>query len=733
MITVADADGEQATRPSEFLLLVQIALLIAVGRGLGEVMQRIGQPSVVGELLCGLLLGPSLFGWVWPEAQHAIFPSSPDQKALLDGIAQFGILLLLLLTGMATDLGLVRKVGKAAITISVAGIIVPFICGFALGEFLPQDLLPHPEARLVASLFLGTALSISSVKIVAVVVREMNFMRRNVGQIIVASAIIDDTIGWIIIAIIFSIAAHGSLDVYSVAQALFGTFAFLAISFTIGQRLVFRLIRWANDHLVSSAAVVTVILLLMSVMAMITHLIGVHTVLGAFVAGVLVGESPILTRQIDERLRGLISSLFMPVFFGLAGLSADLTVLKDPNLLILTAVLVLIASIGKFGGAFAGGTLGGLTRRESYALASGMNARGSTEVIIATIGLSMGVLSRNLFSMIITMAVLTTMAMPPMLRAALARLPLNKEEKERLEREEFEQNGFVANLERLLLAADESLNARFASHIAGLLAGWRGLPITVLHVDPEAQRRDKKGDEESLEVVVKNAAKSIAEADDDSPGNIEITTRVPRETPAEAIEDEAKKGFDLLVVGMDKTLDAKGGFNRKIEDIGARFRSPMAIAVARGPHLKRPATPGLRILVPVSGSAVSRRGAEVAIALAHVSPDPLRVIYVSTTRDKGSRRGSASISLGREEAILRDTAAAAARYNVDVRTVLRAHIAPEQAILQEIRSSNTDLVVLGVDRIPGEKLDFGSVAHAVLSRSSASVLLIADGDSAAKA
>jgi len=163
MITVADAEGAQAARPSEFLLLVQIALLIAVGRGLGEVMQRIGQPSVMGELLCGLLLGPSLFGWVWPDAQHAIFPSSPEQKALLDGIAQFGILLLLLLTGMETDLGLVRKVGGAAITISITGIVIPFICGFALGEFLPQNLLPHPEARLVASLFLGAAVSISSV------------------------------------------------------------------------------------------------------------------------------------------------------------------------------------------------------------------------------------------------------------------------------------------------------------------------------------------------------------------------------------------------------------------------------------------------------------------------------------------------------------------------------------------------------------------------------------------
>jgi Kef-type K+ transport system membrane component KefB len=125
MVTVANAADEQAARPSEFLLLVQIALLIAVGRGLGDVMQRIGQPSVMGELLCGLLLGPSLFGWVWPEAQHAIFPSSPEQKALLDGIAQFGILLLLLLTGMETDLGLVRKVGKAAIAISITGIFIP--------------------------------------------------------------------------------------------------------------------------------------------------------------------------------------------------------------------------------------------------------------------------------------------------------------------------------------------------------------------------------------------------------------------------------------------------------------------------------------------------------------------------------------------------------------------------------------------------------------------------------
>src|SRR5256884_8600305 len=180
------AEGAK-TGASEVIFLAQLITLMLVGRLLGEVMNRIGQPSVMGMLLGGIVLGPSVLGALWPDLQHAIFPSAPEQKALLDGIAQFGILLLLLLTGMETDLKLVRKVGRAAAAISVTGIVVPFICGFALGQFLPQSLLPHPEARLVASLFLGTALSISSVKIVAVVVREMNFMRRNVGQILVAA------------------------------------------------------------------------------------------------------------------------------------------------------------------------------------------------------------------------------------------------------------------------------------------------------------------------------------------------------------------------------------------------------------------------------------------------------------------------------------------------------------------------------------------------------------------
>lgn len=389
------AGGEHG--PSELVFVAQLALLMLVGRLLGEAMIRFKQPGVMGQLTAGLVLGPSLLGALFPDLHHAIFPGAKEQKAMLDAIAQFGVLMLLLLTGMETDLKLVRRTGGASAITSLAGIIIPFVCGVGLGEALPDSLLPDPGKRLITSLFLGTALSIASVKIVATVIREMNFVRRNVGQIILASAIIDDTIGWMITAVIFSLALLGHVDIWSVAQSVLGTLAFMGLSLTIGRRLVFIIIRWVNDAFVSDFAVITAILLIMCAMGLITDLIGVHTVLGAFVAGILIGELPILTRHIDEQLRGMVIAFFMPVFFATAGLSADLTILKDPTLLFFTVGLIVIASVGKFGGAFAGGKLAGLTFRESLALGTGMNARGSTEVIVATIGLSMGALSQNSF------------------------------------------------------------------------------------------------------------------------------------------------------------------------------------------------------------------------------------------------------------------------------------------------------------------------------------------------
>ncbi len=345
---------------SQGVFLAQLLALMFVGRLLGEALHRIGQPTVMGQLAGGILLGPSVLGWIAPDLQRSLFPTIGEQHAMIDAVSHFGILLLLLLTGMETDLRLVRRFGRAALSVSSMGVAVPFVCGLALGAVLPDMLLPASDKRLVTSLFLGTAFAISSIKIVAAIVHEMNFTRRDLGQIIVSSAIMEDTIGWVIIAITSSLAAANTIQVFGLIKALIGTAAFLVASFTVGRWFVIHAIRWANDHFESEFPVITTILLVMGGMALTTEAIGVNTVLGAFIAGVLIGESPILTRHIEEQLRGLIVAFFMPVFFGLAGLGTDLTILKDPHLLLLTLAIVAVASVGKFGGAFAGGAIGGL-------------------------------------------------------------------------------------------------------------------------------------------------------------------------------------------------------------------------------------------------------------------------------------------------------------------------------------------------------------------------------------
>jgi Kef-type K+ transport system membrane component KefB/nucleotide-binding universal stress UspA family protein len=728
--SIALAAEGQPGKP-EAIFFAELGLLLFVGRALGELMQRFGQPSVMGQLLGGLLLGPSVLGLIWPDLQHALFPPTAEQKSMVTAVSQLGILLLLLLTGMETDLRLVRRVGKPAIAVAAAGVALPFVCGFALGEMLPDSILPNPQARFVTALFLATALSISSIKIVAVVVREMNFMRRDIGQIIVASAILEDTSGWIIIAISFGLASSATVDLRSVSFAVIGTLLFLAVSLTIGRRIVFDLIRWANDRFASEFPVITMILLIMVAMALTTYLIGVQTALGAFVAGILIGESPILTRHIDEQLRGLIAALFMPVFFGLSGLSADLTILKDPKLLLLGCGLIVIASVGKFAGAFVGGRIGGLTGRESLALASAMNARGSTEVIVASIGLSTGVLSQNLFTLIVAMAVTTTMAMPPMLRWALRRLPLRSGERQRLEREELDARGFVPNLERLLLAVDGSANGKFASRLAGVIAGSGDKPTTIIEIGadgrPETSARKRAAEPKTR---VRNAATQTvtlaANPQEEKRGSVDVTTRAAQATSGEAVADEAQKGYDLLIVGIEKMRATRGGFSPQITRTVNGFDGPLAVAIAGG-RLATGSEPIGRILVPVNGTDVSRRAAETAFAFARSAGSRVTALYVASGRPGAAgERARRSIATRRnEEAVLKDITELADRYDARVRTALRIDVAAEDAILKEANRGGYDLIVLGVTRRPGETLFFGNMAAAVLERCDTAILFLA--------
>ena len=714
----------------EVILAAQVVLLLFVGRGLGEIMQRFGQPAVIGNLLAGLILGPSLFGWVWPQAHDLIFPGDPKIKSLITGISDMGVMMLLLLTGMETDLKLVRKVGVPAIAVTAAGVAVPFACGFAAAWFLPESILPTQGTRLVAALFLGTALSISSIKIVAMVVREMNFMRRNLGQIIVASAIMEDTTGWVIVSITLGIAGAGGFALGGLAKTVIGTAVFLGLSYTIGRKLVFWLIRWVNDNFFSEYAVVTAILIVMLLMALITQAIGVNTVLGAFVAGVLVGESPILSQQIQDQLRGFITAFMMPIFFGISGLSADLTILKDPNLALLTAGLVAIASIGKFAGAFTGGMVSGLTVSESTALGCGMNARGSTEVIVASIGLTMGVLTQNLYTMIVTMAVITTMAMPPMLRWGLRRLPMRQDEKERLEKEDLDAKGFVSQFERLLVTADESTSGKFAAQLAGFIAGQRGMPVTVVQLENKKPKSAEEKIEAPLKEVTTDSAKeghraAKEEQGEDKPEKVEVSARVETKS-SDALKKEGEKGYDMLFLGLEKMHEKDGGFTAAVDKAVRDFDGALALVMASDGDSDVLDAKDFSILVPVNGTEASRNGAEVAFALSSSRKSKITALHVAErAASNGAKRGRSSGGRRNEKAVLEDATRLAKRYGYErIKTAVHVDMVPEEAILREAETGGANLIVIGASRRVGDHLFLGQTVACTLKNWKGAIVLV---------
>jgi Kef-type K+ transport system membrane component KefB/nucleotide-binding universal stress UspA family protein len=715
---------------SEATFIAAIVVILLASRLLGEAAQRFGQPAVIGQLAAGVLLGPSVFGLVWPQAQQAVFPHDPAQRAMLDAIAQFGVLLLLLLTGMDADVKLIRAVGRPALAISATGVLIPFVCGLSLGFMLPPEFLPDPQRRIATALFLGAALSISSIKIVAMVVREMKFARRDLGQLIMASAILEDSIGWILIAIIFGVASARAVDMGRIALSIAGVALFLAVSLTFGRRLVSVAIRLVNDSFASEFPVVTLVLVIMCGLALVTQALGVQTVLGAFIAGVLIGESPILTKHISDQLRGMVASFFAPVFFTLAGLNSDLTILGSPRIALLTAGLILIASVGKFAGAFIGGAIGGLSRAEALALAIAMNARGSTEVIVASIGLSTGALTRDLYSMIVAMAVMTTCAMPPTLRWALARAPIRPGERERLEREAFEAKGFVANMERFLMAASDHPNGRFASRLAGLMAGSRGRPATMLGV-PSAGAEAAEATGAEMASAIKQGADVAREA---RPEEAAHTPDVPVKTRAESVEitqsvsEEAPKGYDFLVVGLDPAGMPEGGFNPDIAASARSFGGPLAVAIARGAHKRDPVGGPLRILAPITGTATSRRGAEVAIELARAGRAELTILFLSPALSAPSsvaRRRRQVLTGRHEEAAIKEVVELADHRDQPARVRSRRTDDWPAAILEEADAADASLIVLGVAIRPSEALLFGETANQLLETSPRSLMFVA--------
>jgi nucleotide-binding universal stress UspA family protein len=336
--------------------------------------------------------------------------------------------------------------------------------------------------------------------------------------------------------------------------------------------------------------------------------------------------------------------------------------------------------------------------------------------------------------MIVTMAIITTMAMPPMLRWSLARLAIGKEEGERLEKEEIDAKGFVSRFERLLIAADNGANGRLATRLAGFIAGQRGLPITVLHLpEKRASRSDtqSEGVKEELEAVATAGAKeghraAIEEGGESRPDRVDVSSRVEKEDVDSVVAREGAKGYDLLFVGVEEMRNPDGTFSANVDRAAQGFDGPLALTIADS-HADAPAAEGFNILVPVNGTEPSRRGAEVAFALSRASASQITALHVAQrvagTSDRPPRGRSKRKA---ETALMEDITALARRYgHREIRTAVRMQDAPDAAIIAEARRIGADLIVIGAGRRTGETLNLGQTVASVLAQWDGAIVLVA--------
>ena len=410
------------------LFLLQLVVLLLTARGLGEGMRVLDVPPVVGELLAGVLLGPSVLGVLFPALQQALFPVNQTQSDVLGAEAWIGVLFLMIVTGLETDLNLILRKGKTALIVSLGGIIVPFLSGFGLGMILPEDFLMNPSQRLIFSLFMATAMSISAVPVIAKVLMDLQLIRRDIGQLILAAGMTDDTIGWILLAVVSGLVTQGTFNALGMLRAILSALLFITFALTVGQVLVNQIFRWVDDHISGPSASLSTLIVLALGAAAITHALGIEAVLGAFVTGILVTQSRHFHRGAGHALEIITVSFLAPIFFASAGLKVNLAQLLHPRIFLVGLGVLTIACGGKFIGAYLGARLGALSHWEGLAMGSGMNARGAMEIIVATIGLSLGVLNPPMYSIIVMVAIVTSLMAPPLLRWTLHHIVMGEEE-----------------------------------------------------------------------------------------------------------------------------------------------------------------------------------------------------------------------------------------------------------------------------------------------------------------
>ena len=694
---------------------VNILVLVAFAHLFGLVMRKVGMPSVVGALLAGLVLGPSVFGVVWESGFEWFLPEIGQgaQWTLLVAVSWMGVALLLVVTGFETDLGLITKLGRPALLVTAGSLVVPLIGGVVVGLLLPSLFLAEGAERLTFTLFVALALAVSSLAVVAKILSELGLMRRDFGQITVAAGMANDVIGWILLGVFTGLATSGQVSAGQVLTTLGGIAAFGVLALTVGQRLVDLLLRQVRRTGGSLAAALGVAMVTMLGFGVATEWLKVEAVLGAFVAGVVLNRSRFQHDDVLHHLEGLTNALFAPVFFATAGLQVDLRLLNNAEALWWALIVLGVAIVFKFGGAYGGARLAGRTHRAGLALGAGLNARGTLEIVIATVGLSAGVFSPTAFSVIVLVPVLTSLFASATLRGVVNNWQGSPDEQERLGREQALSRNLVVRTSRLLLPSrggPESIAAAQILHFAWPIEAG----ATVLTVGD----RDTEVDITPLRNVLHD--RSLEHR------------RVRHDDPVRAIIDESRLGFGVIGMGAQDYADTMQVISSLVD--GVLSESPIPVVVVRRARNQDRPLPGAysRAVVPVTGSPVSRAAQEVAFNLSAQLGTELHLTHVNTVRSEPaglpslfSRRVIARSGSVVGVQVVAQAEMLAIELGATTQTVVMDGTSPADEILKLAQDIEADLVVMGANlRRVGDRPFLGHRVEQVLRDCDATVVVV---------
>ena len=393
------------------VLLMQIVVILIVAGLFGRLFRRIGQPPVMGEMIAGIVLGPSVLGFFFPQAMSFVFPASSLETLRL--LSQIGVVLFMFIVGMELNVRHVKEKGSAAVMISHASIIVPFVLGTGLALFLYRGLAPPGTSFSAFALFIGVAMSITAFPVLARILEDRGLTQTDLGSIALTCAAVDDVTAWCILALVIALVQASGVAV-SLVTLVFTLLFAAAMIFLVRPQLR-RLVQQATGSHVHTRRLIAGVLAFVLICALITETIGIHALFGAFIAGVVMPPSTDFRAFLRDKLDAFSAAALLPLFFAFTGLRTQVTLLNDWQSWALCGVIILVAIVGKLGGSMLMSRFTGMSWSQSFSIGTLMNTRGLVELVVLNIGYDLGILSGRIFAMMVLMALVTTFMTGPLL------------------------------------------------------------------------------------------------------------------------------------------------------------------------------------------------------------------------------------------------------------------------------------------------------------------------------